>query len=261
MQTDGPVATTSRTLSVEHRARHGGVLQREGSAEAAAALGLRAARRGRCPRHAAAAAAVGRRPAASAASGRSGGRSPGAGTTRRRPRRPSTSTSSSDSSYVRAASARASARPAPCRRRARRPRRAGAGPSPTHDPLGATTTSTPSKARRGCATSGRASVGIAGVDVHLAAAGLGLRDDDLVAEALEQSHGRATHRREHRVDEAGDEQRDAHAGSVARRVRSGSPRACLARVPAVAWRSPRTSPCARAWTSRLPSAVASTGPA
>jgi hypothetical protein len=51
---------------------------------------------------------------------------------------------------------------------------------------------------------------VAGVDVHLPAAGLRLGEHDLVAEPLEQGPSRA-HVGVERVREAGDEQGDAHA--------------------------------------------------
>ena len=68
-----------------HRHRGVGVLDREGAAEAAALLRGRQVDQLDAPDRLAAAAAAGRRRAAAAASGRSGGRSPGAGS--RRPRR------------------------------------------------------------------------------------------------------------------------------------------------------------------------------
>ena len=51
---------------------------------------------------------------------------------------------------------------------------------------------------------------VAGVHVHLTAAGLLVREDDLVAEPLEQPDGRLPDLREHGVRQAGDEQRDLH---------------------------------------------------
>ena len=51
--------------------------------------------------------------------------------------------------------------------------------------------------------------GVAGVGVHLAAAGLLEREHDLDPEPLEHGHGRLSDLREERVGEAGDEQRDA----------------------------------------------------
>jgi len=53
---------------------------------------------------------------------------------------------------------------------------------------------------------------VAGVVVHLPAAGLLLRELDPVAEALEQPDDRLAGLGEHRVVEAGDEQGDTHAG-------------------------------------------------
>ena len=89
-------------------------------------------------------------------------------------------------------------------RRARRHRRArrGAGtargPSPTHDADGETITSQSAKTRTNRRASGSASSRIAGVRVHLAAAGLLERELDRVAEPLEQpgrrparSHGKS----------------------------------------------------------------------
>src|SRR5258708_13156067 len=51
---------------------------------------------------------------------------------------------------------------------------------------------------------------VAGVDVHLAAARLGLGELDPVAEPLEQRGGGLAHVREECVAEAGPEQGDAH---------------------------------------------------
>ena len=57
-------------------------------------------------------------------------------------------------------------------------------------------------------------VGVAGVAVHLPAAGLRLREVDLDPEALEQLHHRAPRAREQRVVEAGDEERDPHVAGA-----------------------------------------------
>ena len=80
----------------QHRGRDVGVLQRERAAEAAAGLGVGQLDQVETAHLAQQPVAAGRRPAAGAASGRSGGRSPGAGSTRRRrsrrARRPGTRT-------------------------------------------------------------------------------------------------------------------------------------------------------------------------
>ena len=179
-----------------------------------------AARRGRARALHAAAAAACRRRRASAASGRSGGRSRGAGSARRRPSTPSTSTSSSESSYVLAASARLRSASSSSPARSARPA-CWWRTDPTHDPLGATTDVARPRRRRRCRrTSGQRQVGVAGVDVHLPAAGLRLGEDHLVPEAFEHRHGGPPDRREHRVDEAGDEQADPHDVSVLRRART-----------------------------------------
>ena len=52
---------------------------------------------------------------------------------------------------------------------------------------------------------------VAGVDVHLPAAGLLRREDHLVTQPLQQRHRRLAHLREQRVAKAGHEQRDPHA--------------------------------------------------
>src|SRR6185369_8532228 len=116
---------------------------------------------------------------------------------------------------------------------------------------------------------------------------------DLVAEPLQHPHGRLAHVREHPVDKAGDEQPHPHPPSSFRPVhpwaRSVPPRhgwpatrtvpllvgsyrvgGAVARIsarnasrlasPPPARRAP-SAPWARAWTSTLPRAVASAGPA
>ena len=192
----------------EHRHRGVGVLQGEGAAEPAALLAPRADRPGRCRAPPRAAAAAGRPRRARAASGRWGGRSRGAGTTRPRPRRRG-------------------------RPRAARSARAGAIPAPPAPP--ASDSSPASAARRGASsrshagTRGRRThdellagedpggaprqverlVAVAGVAVHLAAAGLLLGERHLASEALQQLHDGPPHPGEERVVEAGDEQGDA----------------------------------------------------
>ena len=51
---------------------------------------------------------------------------------------------------------------------------------------------------------------VPGVGVHLAAADLVLREDDLVSESLQDGDGRLRRLREHRVSDAGREECDAH---------------------------------------------------
>jgi hypothetical protein len=65
---------------------------------------------------------------------------------------------------------------------------------------------------------------VAGVRVHLAAAGLLAREDDLVPEPLEHGDGRLPGLREERVVQAGDEERDPHQREyvTASAVSSGS---------------------------------------
>ena len=55
---------------------------------------------------------------------------------------------------------------------------------------------------------------VAGVDVHLTAAGLGHREVDVVPEPLEQPHHRLARLRERRVVDAREEQADAHRAAT-----------------------------------------------
>ena len=128
----------------------------------------------------AAAAAAGRRPAAAAASGRSGGRSPGAGTRRRRPRRRAGRRGTrSARTRDRATAGHVLAHHADARRRRRDDRLVVAR--------------TPARSARTSASPRRC---IAGVAVHLPAAGLLLREVDLEPEPLEQLDHRAARGRE-----------------------------------------------------------------
>jgi hypothetical protein len=56
-------------------------------------------------------------------------------------------------------------------------------------------------------------VGVAGIESGLAAAGLGLREVDVVAEALEDLGNGDSHLRKNLIDDAGDKQGDARAQS------------------------------------------------
>ena len=65
---------------------------------------------------------------------------------------------------------------------------------------------------------------VAAVDVHLPATRLRGREDHLVSQPLEHGDRRASRLREHRVGDAGDEQRDPHAsGSFVRALDRRSP--------------------------------------
>ena len=124
----------------------------------------------------------------------------------------------------------------------RRDRRAR-GPSPRRTALGDTTTSDSAKADANALAQPRGLGAVAGVEVHLPAAGLLEREVDLAAQPLEQPHHRAPGAREERVVEAGDEQGDTHGGLVgvppahARGNRNGS-------------HSRRESPCTSRSTTR-----------
>src|SRR6185437_1744813 len=122
---------------------------------------------------------------------------------------------------------------------------------------------------------GKATVAIAGVEVHLPAACLRIRELDVMAQAPQHRDRRLADVREQQVVEAGDEQRDSHRAGPAVRQPTSAPRrrvrgeagsyrrrSWVARTSArSASRSPLTRPRARAWTRTLPTAVASTGPA
>jgi hypothetical protein len=81
---------------------------------------------------------------------------------------------------------------------------AGAGCRRRHNDLGAVEDAGEAPRQR------HALARIAGVHVHLPAAGLLEREVHLAAQPLEQAHRRAARLREERVVEAGDEEADAH---------------------------------------------------
>ena len=161
----------------QHRRRHIGVLDREGPAEAAALLALRAAPPGRCPHRAQQPQRLGRPPAARAASDRSGGRSRGAGSTPPRRRR------RAGPRGTRTARTRGAAP----RRSQLLAQHARAGRRRAHHRLGAL-----ENARRTGAPARRPPP-VARVQMHLAAAGLLEREVHLVAEALQQPHHGPAH--------------------------------------------------------------------
>ena len=103
----------------------------------------------------------------------------------------------------------------------------------THEPDGVTTARTPRTSRRTAARGSR-DIGVAGVQVELAAAGLVPREDDLHPQPLEQRHGRAADGGIERVRQARDEERDAHGASVHHRCRFD--RSSISRcAPATDW--------------------------
>ena len=142
--------------------------------------------------------------AARAASGRSGGSRRGAGSARRRRRR-----------RARRSGTRSARRPAARARRARTWR--GAGGRRRDDRIG------PGEDAAEALDQRKPLVAVAGVEVHLAAAGLLLPELDGAAQPLQQLHHRPPGAREQGVVEAGDEERDGAARRPRRTPRAPSP--------------------------------------